>query len=93
MGGLGAPRGWLAGAAIHGVVGEAVGVFVLVAEGVGDFEAVELGDAAAGFLPQGAQVGGVDLVLALDLLDHELGVGGDAEAGVVVVERPLEAAE
>ncbi len=64
-----------------------------MAEGVGDFELVELGDAAFGFFPEGAQVGGVDLVLALDLLDHELGVGDDAEVGVVVVERPLEAAE
>ena len=60
---------------------------------MGDFELVELGDAAFGFFPEGTEVRGVDLVLALDLLDHELGVGDDAEVGVVVVERPLEAAE
>ena len=92
-------RGWLAGgvgalhAAVHGFVGEAVGFFVLVAEGVGDLEGFESGDAVPGLLPEGFEVGGVDLVLALDLLDHELGVGDDAEAGVVVVEGVLEAAE
>ena len=87
-------RSWGAvGAAVHGLVGEAVGVLVFVAEGVGDFELVELGDAAFGFFPEGAEIGGVDLVLALDLLDHQLGVGDDTEAGVAVVERPLEAAE
>src|SRR5215471_12315216 len=37
-------------AAIHGLVGEAVGVFVLVAEGVGDLEGIEAGDAAFGLL-------------------------------------------
>jgi hypothetical protein len=81
------------GSAVHGVVGELVGGLVFVAQGVGDLEAVELRDAAAGFLPERAEVGRVHLVLALDLLDHELGVGDDAEAAVVVVERPLEAAE
>ena len=60
---------------------------------MGDLEGFEFGDAAFGFFPEGFEVGGVDLVLALDLLDHELGVGDDAEAGVVVVEGVLEAAE
>ena len=92
-------RGRLAGgvgslhAAVHGFVGEAVGVLVFVAEGVGDLEGFEFGDAVSGLLPEGFQVGGVDLVFALDLLDHQLGVGDDAEAGVVVVEGVLEAAE
>ena len=80
-------------AAVHGFVGEAVGVLVFVAEGVGDLEGFEFGDAVSGLLPEGSQVGGVDFVLALDLLDHELGVRDDAEAGVVVVEGVLEAAE
>ena len=53
----------------------------------------EAGDAAFGLLPEGLEVGGVDLVLALDLLDHQLGVGDDAEAGVAVVEGVLEAGE
>ena len=83
----------MAVAPVHGFVGEAVGVLVLVAQGVGDLEAVELRDAAAGFFPERPQVGGVDLVLALNLLDHQLGIGDDAEAGVAVVERPLQAAE
>ena len=80
-------------ASVHGLVGEGVGGFVFVAEGVGDFEGFESGDAVFGLLPEGFEVGGVDLVLALDLLDHELGVGDDAEAGVVVVEGVLEAGE
>ena len=80
-------------AAVHGLVGEAVGVLVFVAEGVGDLEGFEFGDAVSGLLPEGSEVGGVDFVLALDLLDHELGVGDDAEAGVVVVEGVLEAGE
>ena len=80
-------------AAVHGFVGEAVGVLVFVAEGVGDLEAVEAADAGFGFLPEGFEVGGVDFVLALDLLDHELGVGDDAEGAVAVVEGELEAGE
>ncbi len=60
---------------------------------MGDLEGFEPGDAAARFLPEGLEVGGVDFVLALDLLDHQLGVGDDAEAGVVVVEGVLEAGE
>jgi hypothetical protein len=78
---------------IHGFVGEAVGVLVFVAEGVGDLEGFEFGDAVSGLLPEGLEIGGVDLVLALNLFDHQLGVGDDAEAGVVVVEGVLEAAE
>ncbi len=80
-------------AAVHGFVGQAVGVFVLVAQSVADLEAFEFGDAVSRFLPEGSEVGGVDLVLALDLLDHQLGVADDAEAGVVVVEGVLEAGE
>ncbi len=64
-----------------------------MAEGVGDLEGFEAGDAVSGFLPEEFEVGGVDFVLALDLLDHELGVGDDAEAVVVVVEGVLEAGE
>src|SRR3979490_62342 len=78
---------------VHGLVGEAVGVLVFVAGGVGDLEGFQSGDAVLGLLPEGSQVGGVDFVLALDLLDHELGVRDDAEAGVVVVEGVLEAGE
>jgi hypothetical protein len=103
-GGLERGRGGLAGgwgtgittlaaahAPVHGLVGEAVGVLVFVAEGVGYLEGFESGDAVFGLLPEGSKVGGVDFVLALDLLDHELGVRDDAEAGVVVVEGVLEA--
>jgi hypothetical protein len=80
-------------AAIHGFVGQAVGVLVFVAEGVGDLEGLELGDAVSGFLPEGPEVGGVDFVLALDLLDHQFGIADDAEAGVVMVQGVLEAGE
>ena len=77
-------------AAVHGFVGQAVGLLIFMAEGVGDLEAVEAGDAGFGFLPEGFEVGGVDFVFALDLLDHEFGVGDDAEGAVAVVEGVLE---
>jgi hypothetical protein len=64
-----------------------------VAEGVGDLEGFQFGDAAARFLPEEFEIGGVDFVLALDLLDHQLGVGDDSEAGMVVVEGVLETGE
>ena len=80
-------------AAIHGLVGETVGGLVFVAKGVGDLEALEAGDAIFCFLPEGFKVGRVDFVLALDLLDHELGVGDDAETRVAVIEGVLEAGE
>ena len=64
-----------------------------MAEGVGDFEGFELGYAAFGFVVKGFEVGGFDLVFALNLFDHQLGVGDDAEAGVVVEEGVVEAAE
>ena len=81
------------GTTVHGGVGEGVGGFVFVAEGVGDLEGFEAGDAVVGFLPEGLEVGGVDLVAALDLADHELGVGDDFEAGVMVLEGPGEDGE
>ena len=93
-GGAGWPGAWGAlHAAVHGLVGEPVGVLVFVAKGVRDLEAFELGDAVLRLLPKRFQIGRVDLVLALNLFDHQLGVGDDAEAGMTVVERVLEAAE
>ena len=58
-----------------------------------DFEAVKLGDAGASFLPERLEIGGVDFVFALNLLDHELRVGHDLELGVAVGERPRENGE
>ena len=78
---------------VHGFIGEAVSILVFVAEGVGDLESLELGYAVFCFQPERSQVGGVDFVLTLDLLDHQLGVGDDAEAGVAVVEGILEAGQ
>lgn len=75
-------------ASVHSVVGELVGFLVAAAQGVDDFEALELVGEAVGFNPEGAQVRAVDFVLALHLLDHELGVGDDAECGVPVFDRP-----
>ena len=57
-------------AAVHGLIGQGVGGFVFVAEGVGDLEGFEFGDTVFGFLPEGLEVGRVDFVLALDLFDH-----------------------
>jgi hypothetical protein len=82
-----------ASSAVHGVVGQLVGGLILVAQGVGDLEAVQMCDAATSFLPERAKVGGVDLVLALDLLHHQLRVGDDAQARNLVVKSVLQAAQ
>ena len=44
-------------ASVHGFVGEAVGVFVFVAEGVGDLEGFEFGDSAAASSQRGLRSG------------------------------------
>ena len=50
--------GWRAfHAAVHGLVGEAVGVLVLMAKGMRNLEGFELGDAILRLLPEGFQVG------------------------------------
>ena len=92
-GASGSRGGSFAHATVHGLVGEAVGVLVFVAESVGNFELFEVGDALAGFFPKGTEVGGVDLIFALDLFDHQLGVGDDFEGGVAVFEGPGQDAE
>ncbi len=98
-GGFERRRGGLAGgvrtlhSAIHGLVGETVGVLVFVAEGMADLEAFELGIAAFCLIVKGLEVGALDLIFALDLLDHQLRIADDAQAGMVVVEGVLKAAE
>src|ERR1700722_16117022 len=78
---------------VHGFVGEAVGVLVFVAEGVSDLEGFEFGDAAFGLFVEGLEVWAFYLIFPLDLLDHQFGVRDDAEAGVVVIDGVLQAAE
>jgi hypothetical protein len=78
---------------VHGFVGEAVGVLVFVAEGVSDLEGFEFGDAAVGLFVEGLEVGAFYLIFPLDLLDHQFGVRDDAEAGVVMIDGVLQAAE
>jgi len=60
---------------------------------VGDLELFQFIGAFAGFFPEWAQVGAVDFVFALHLLDHQFGIGDYAEAGVVVFDTPGEDAE
>jgi hypothetical protein len=78
---------------VHGFVGETIGVLVFVAEGVRDLEGFESGDTVSGFLPERFEVWRAHLIFTLDLLDHQLRVGDDAEAGVVMIEGVLEAGE
>ena len=93
--------GWLANlrkcrfahAAVHGVVGELVGMLVAAAEGVADLEAIDAAGELSGFFKERAEDGAGYLVLALHLLDHQLGVGDDAEALDVVFDGPLEHAK
>ena len=58
-----------------------------------DLEFFELICPAAGFFPQGAQVGAVDFVFALHLLDHQFGIGDDTDTGLFVFEAPGEDAQ
>lgn len=64
-----------------------------MAKRVGDLEPLQSSDAPASFLPKWPKVRRVDLVLALDLLHHELGVGDDTQGEMTVVECPLETSE
>ena len=100
-GGLGDPflwqRGgsWQGGGAlahgyVHGFVGEAVGLFVSAAEGVFDLKLFQFSGQEPGLLPEGAEGGAGDFVLAFELLDHELGVGDDAEALYTVAQSPVQ---
>jgi hypothetical protein len=60
---------------------------------VRDLEGLESGDAVLRLLPERLEIGGVDLVFALNLLDHQLRVRDDAKARMIVIERVLQAAE
>ena len=78
---------------VHGFVGELVGVLVSAAEGVANFEAGDAAGELSCFFKERAEDGAGYLVLALHLLDHQLGVGDDAEALDVVFDGPLEHAK
>ena len=60
---------------------------------MGDFESLKLVCPAACFFPEWAEVGAVDLVLALHLLDHQFRVGDDAQAALLVFQAPGEDAQ
>jgi len=72
------------------LIGETVGVLIFVAESVGDLEAIELRDAAFGLLIERTKIGRVDLVLALNLFDHQLGVGDEFDSWMTVIKCPLQ---
>ncbi len=75
-------------AAVHGLIGKLVGKLVSSTQGVLNLEVIQLADATLRFFPEGAQIGAVDLVSALHLTDHQLGVGDDAKAAVAVFQGP-----
>lgn len=75
---------------IHRFIREAVGFLVAAAEGVAHLEAVEAGGPAFGFLVEGNEAGAFHLVLTLHLLDHQLGIGDDAELSGAVFDGPLQ---
>jgi len=81
------------GTAVHGVVSQLIGCLVLMAESMADFEAIQLCDAATRLFPEGAQIGRIYLVFALNLLHHEFGIGNYPQAAVAMVEHPLQTAE
>jgi len=83
----------LAHAAVHGFIGQAIGVFVFVTKSVRNLKPAQKGDAALGLIVEGTQIGRFDLVLALDLLDHQLGIGDHPQVRMALVERPLQAGQ
>lgn len=62
-------------------------MLVLSAQDVFDAKGIESGGAALRFFVERAQIRAVNAVLALHLLDHELGIGDDAEVGIAFGER------
>ena len=64
-----------------------------MAKGMGDLEGLHLRDLLLCLVVERAEDRALDLVFSLDLLDHQLGVGDDAEAGVVVGEGKVEGGE
>ena len=80
-------------AAVHGEIGEFVGLAVLFAEDVLNLEALQEGDAVASLFVKGLQFRAVDAVLAFDLLDHEFRVGDDAQAGMALFDGEVEGGE
>ena len=75
-------------ASVHGFIGEAIGFLIPCPQGVADFEAIETGGAAAGFLPKRAERWAGDFVGAFHLLDHQFRVGNDAQTAGAVFSSP-----
>jgi len=81
------------GTAVHGIVRKLIGCLIFVAQGMADFEAIQLCDAAPRLFPKRTQIGRIHLIFALNLLHHELRVGDHAQAAAAVIQCPLKAAE
>ena len=75
---------------VHGFIGQTVGLFVSTAEGVADFEVLEVAGEAQGLIKKGAERGALDLIEELHLLDHQLGVGDHAQALRLVLDGPAQ---
>src|SRR6266702_4600246 len=75
---------------VHGLVRQAVGVLILVAQGMHDLEFLQLRDLLLRLLVQRPQPRALHLVLALDLLDHQLRVGDDPQPLVAMFKRKIE---
>src|ERR1019366_10708978 len=66
-------------AAVHGFVGEAVGVLVVFTERVADFHVFDLGGQALGLVVKLPQLGMTHLIDALHLANHQFGIADDLE--------------
>src|SRR5579863_672773 len=66
-------------AAVHGIVGQLIGLLVAATESVRHLEALEPAGEAFGLFPEGKKAGVLDLIDTLHLLDHQLGVRNDLQ--------------
>ena len=76
--------------AVHGHIGQPVGMAVLLPQNMLDLEVVKPRNTALGLLVQGTEFGAVHAILPLDLLDHQLRVGDDPQTPVPVGDGKLQ---
>jgi hypothetical protein len=80
-------------ATIHRGIGKTIGFLVLMAKGMADLEGRKLANLLSGLFKERAQDRTLDLILALDLLHHQLRVGNDTKPAMAVGHCKLEYGE
>jgi hypothetical protein len=89
----GRPHGGASHAAIHRLVRQPVSVLVLMAQRMADLKGFEPRDALSGLVIERLEAGTFDLIGALNLADHQFGVGDHAQARMALRQRKREDGE